>query len=206
MSPEPLPDPPEDATTLDVPVTDNFSLPDGGLWHRIHPKGKRAEYYGGKDETTNRWDDPQQEYGVLYVADEFRGAFVEVYSDIFVGEDRLRLIEPASLEVRSYSTLEQTDTFTLVDLRDDNFLQLGLDKTIFTGDHEVARRWSRAFFEYSSDIDGILYPSRVTAGLNLALFDRASEKVASRDNYGPLSDNRDLTDAVADEYGVIIDD
>jgi hypothetical protein len=37
----------------------------------------------------------------------------------------------------------------------------------------LARRWSLAFHEHSSQPDGIIYPSRLNGSTNLAINDRA---------------------------------
>ncbi len=206
MNPGSLPEPPDDILSID-PLITSYQLSEDKLWHRIHPRGRRAEYYGVGNAPRHRFDDPRSKFGVLYVADEFKGSFIEVYSDVFVENDKLRLIELSSLEKRSYSTLKQLDSITVVNLCEDNFLRLGLDKRIFTtAKYKIPQLWSRAFFEFSSEIDGILYPSRVSSGLNLALYNRASQKITSLNNYGTLSENRNLTDPVADKHGVIIDD
>jgi hypothetical protein len=102
--------------------------------------------------------------------------------------------------------MDLSSPIKVIDLRNDNFLKLGLDKRIFTGEYEISQLWSRAFYDFSSDIDGVLYPSRVSSGLNLALYNRASQKISSLENYGPFSNNRDLIDPVVDKHGVIIDD
>jgi len=92
VSPKSLPKPPDDLSSLDPPP-DTFQLSGNEVLHRIHPKGKRAKYYGVGKEPKYRFDDPLQKFGVLYVANEFQGAFIEVYSDVFIREDKLRLIE-----------------------------------------------------------------------------------------------------------------
>ena len=48
-----------------------------GPWRRLHPSEYGAAYFGRMG--ASRFDDPRGEYGVLYVAEDAFGAFVETF-------------------------------------------------------------------------------------------------------------------------------
>ena len=70
--PAPHPDPPIDLSLRSLPIVETT-----GTWIRSHARGYDALYFGRSG--TNRFDAPAQEYGILYVAVDVHGAFIETF-------------------------------------------------------------------------------------------------------------------------------
>ena len=69
-SPKPHPDPPAAFNTIDLPIVRRFRQ-----WFRVHGCHLDPLFFGMTRDW--RYDDPEGEFGVLYVASDFEGAFVE---------------------------------------------------------------------------------------------------------------------------------
>jgi len=129
-------------------------------------------YYGKKGRY--RFDDPRLEYGVLYVAQDPHGAFIETFGQL--GDTTVALprsITTITLAARSLSELRAQRPLRLADLTGNGLAKIGADSRLFSGPWEAAQPWSRAIFEHPSQVDGIFYrsrhdPSRKSA----AIFDR----------------------------------
>ena len=66
----------------------------------------------------------------------------------------------------------------MVDLRDDGPIKMGVPTDVAKGSKQsLARKWAVAFNEHDSQVDGIIYPSRLNGHTNLAVFDRAIGKL-----------------------------
>ncbi len=75
---------------------------------------------------------------------------------------------------------------SLVDLRDDGPVRMGVPSDVAHGSNQsLARSWSVAFHPHLQCPDGVIYPSRLNGEVNLALYDRAIDKVATAST-GPL--------------------
>jgi hypothetical protein len=94
-----------------------------------------------------------------------------------VGSDDL-LLDERDLAIRSYATIEVTAALSLVDLRGDGPLRMGIPSDVARGSKQsLARRWSLAIHEHPAEPDGIIYPSRLNGETNLAIYDRAVLKL-----------------------------
>ena len=150
-----------------------------------------------------RYDDPEGEFGVLYVASDFEGAFVEgCVHDDGLGEATPMLSE-SYLRGRCLSKIGFTGSLRLVDLTGPGVARIRADARLCSGDYEIAQRWSRALWEHPQQPDGILYLSRHNPSLVCAaIYDRASSSTVEA--LGSFLDPRLINDTgkLLDKYGV----
>lgn len=125
------------------------------VWYRFHNKNHSALHFG--KQLSHRFDDPEQRFGVLYVARHREGAFAEVF---------LRNIEPYRfvttdvLENKVLSMITMDRSLKLVDLAGIGLARMGIDSRLATGSYAVSQCWSHAFQKHPQTPDGILYRSR----------------------------------------------
>ena len=87
-------------------------------------------------------------------------------------------IEEVELTHRRYAEIATTTELHLVDLKGDNAVRMGVPTDVVRAQRQnLARRWSLAFHEHPSQLDGIIYPSRLNGATNLAIYDRAIGKL-----------------------------
>lgn len=116
-----------------------------------------------------RFDAAKSEFGVLYIARQIAGAFVET-----LVRDGIREISEERLQSLHVTEITVSRGLKLVDLAGKGLVRMGVDGRLNSGDYRIAQRWSSAFFAHADDADGILYPSRHDPKQRLAaLFDRA---------------------------------
>jgi RES domain len=169
-----------------------------GPWQRMHPEEHSALYFGKGRE--NRFDDPRSEYGVLYVAEDEFGAFVET----FLRNPKLTLVARDELVKRRLSEIEASADLSLVDLTGKGLQRAGVTGDISTVPHEETWALSRAIHEHPSRPDGIRYRLKHDLErIGIAIFDRvkvAGLRVRSR---GSLADpsNAALLGKILEEYG-----
>jgi hypothetical protein len=171
------PEPPADLADRSPPITRVVRD-----WYRIHGAQRDAEYFGRS--TNSRFNAPDGEYGVLYVAGDEHGAFIETvdYQLYF------NAIRSAVLAQRCLSRIVADRPLRLVDLTSGGLARLGADARLTTGDYAVAQRWSRAFWSHPDEPDGMLYRSRHDPSrLSAALFDRVAP-VVHAERIGVLTD------------------
>jgi hypothetical protein len=124
-------------------------------------------YFGSSG--NNRFDAPNQEYGVLYVSRDVFGAFIETFGHA-TGSN---VVTMAELLRRGLARIEAGRPLRLVDLTGPGLARLSADGRLSTGDLDIAQRWSLALYNHPDQPDGICYrarhdPSRLAA----ALFER----------------------------------
>jgi hypothetical protein len=162
-----LPPPPADLSSRALPVT----VVKGPIY-RIFKSTRDWDYFGtGKSE---RFDDPAQEYGVLYAAIHPDAAFAEV----FLRTLSLMVVTERDLIDRSLVTIV-TRPLKCVDLLSEGLRKISCDNRISTEKpHKTTGFWSRALFEHPDKPDGIIYRSRLNPNLHcLALYDRCRPKL-----------------------------
>jgi hypothetical protein len=187
----PLPSPPASLNDIDLPI-----LATGRTFVRIHRLEHAPGFWGRTG--NNRFDAPNGEYGVLYAAETFDGAFIETFGDI--------VPKTASLEfltARGVATVSAHRELRLVDLAGPGLAQLGLDARICAGDHAISQEWSRALWAHPSRPDGIWYAARHDAGQrSVALFDRSAPVITLIVHGGLMDSPQRVTTANAiDTYG-----
>lgn len=105
----------------------------------------------------NRFDDPQMKYGVLYVAEDEHGAFIETFGQ----STGISSITVSALSRRGLVRVEADRPLSLINLVDMGGLaRIGADGRLCAGDRAVAQRWSRALHDHPARPDGLYYPAR----------------------------------------------
>lgn len=152
------------------------------LFGRIH----MARYSDplGYGKTKSRFSDPRRRkpenrFGVLYLGETLTACFLEAVlrdqRDGLVGE--LPMAE-SELEARLYAEIEVAAPLHMVDLRETAAVAMGVPSDVHRGTrHTLGQAWSVAFHEHIRAPDGIIYPSRLSGQINLAVFGRAVSKL-----------------------------
>jgi len=194
--PKTHPRPPADLQTVDLPITRRSRR-----WLRAHRCRRNPLFFGRTGQW--RYDDPERTYGVLYVASNFEGAFIEgCLHDAAVGTTT-PLISERFLKKRCASKIRFAGRLKLVDLSGPGLAAIGADARICVGDYRIAQRWSRALWRHPQQPDGILYLSRHNPAIMCAaVFDRAP--IAAADTLDSFLGPRLIlrTAALLDAYSV----
>lgn len=139
----------------------------------------------GVGKTPSRFSDPRRRaaarrFGVLYLGSSLKVCFVEaILRDQADGRIGDVLIEESELSARTYASVRLDAALSLIDLRGDGPLRMGIPSDVARASRQaLARKWSLAFYEHPSTIDGIIYPSRLNGETNLAIYDRAIGKLS----------------------------
>ena len=169
-----------------------------GPWQRLHREEHSALHFGKGRE--NRFDDPEGEYGALYVAEDEFGAFVET----FLRDPRLTLVARDELARRRLSEISASNVLSLVDLTGKGLQHAGVTGDVSTAPHEETWALSRAIHDHPSRPDGIRYRLKHDLQrIGVAIFDRvevADLEVNSRGSFVDPS-NAALLGEILDEYG-----
>jgi len=116
----------------------------------------------------SRFDAPNGEFGVLYVARQCAGAFIET-----LVRDGIRELPNDVIKRFHVAEITASRGLKLIDLAGKGLVRMGVDGRLATGDYRIAQRWSKVFYDHPDGVDGILYPSRHDPKQHLAaLFDR----------------------------------
>ncbi|MBK1840269.1 RES family NAD+ phosphorylase [Azospirillum sp. YIM B02556] len=142
-------------------------------WPRILPTRHRATP-AGAGFGSSRYSSPTDSFRVLYAADNFPTAFAEaVVRDRFEGKSRRYLYRP-HLEQMCLTAISSSRDLTLLDLRGAAAYELGVDTDASRArDHAVGQTFSQAVHDQMTDVDAILFNSRLTTGACVAIYDRA---------------------------------
>ena len=127
-------------------------------WYRSHQIELGPVYYGKN--ARYRFDDPAQKYGVLYVAEDPFGAFVETFGQLISRVTQPRPITSEQLAARALSELLPDRKLKLADLTGSGLSRIGADSRLFAGDYTESQAWSQAIHHHPAHIDGIFYPTR----------------------------------------------
>lgn len=98
----------------------------------------------GYGKTLSRFSDPRRRalanrFGVLYLGSTFKVCFVEaVLRDQGDGRTGDLLLDERDLAARSYADVEVTEPLTLVDLRDDGALRMGVPSDVARGSKQAS--------------------------------------------------------------------
>lgn len=138
--------------------------------------------------TPSRFSDPQRRkaanrFGVLYMGNTVKVCFLEAVlrdqRDGLIGD--LPIAESA-LHDRQYAQIEVIASLTMVDLRADGAIRMGVPSDVAKSSKQsLAREWAVAFHEHRDQVDGIIYPSRLNGHTNVAVFDRSIDKLKAID-------------------------
>lgn len=167
---------------------------------RVHRTDLGAIHFGSTGD--NRFDAPNAEYGVLYVALDLEGAFIEgLIRDVGAGQVS-RLVSMSFLESRGVARLTFPRELKLVNLTGANLAQIGADMRLCCGEaYAVAQEWALEIWHNQNGYDGILFPSRHDGSRQCAaIFDRAP--MPQENPLGAFTDDRPLLARLLNLYGV----
>jgi len=138
----------------------------------------------GFGKTPSRFSDPRRRipshrFGVLYLGATLKVCFLEaVLRDNRNGTVGDYPMDERELHLRRYAEIEVTAPLSLVDLRGDGAIRMGVPSDVARASRQsLGRAWSLAFHQHPSRPDGIVYPSRLNGQTNLAVYDRAVSKL-----------------------------
>jgi len=189
--PGPLPEPPDDLATRELPLAEA-----PGPWTRLHWLSKDPIFFGKTD--GNRFDAPNEEYGVLYAGQDAHCAFIETHGDALS-----RVVSTTELARKGFALILPSQPLRLVDLTGPGLARLCADERLASGNHAGARRWALALWAHPSSPDGLLYRARHDPSRrSVAIFDRAEGHLDVR-HLGGLLDplNARLVADILDTYG-----
>lgn len=151
------------------------TLPKGSHWYRSHRLANSPLYFGNN--RNQRWDAPNGEYGVLYIAQDPECAFMESIGRAIL---KTRLVTESVLSLCGLSELTLNRDLRVIDLAASAGLtRVGAEGSISNGlGYRTAQAWSLAFHSHPAAPGGILYRSRHDpARQAVALFDRCQDAV-----------------------------
>ncbi|MGW8191901.1 RES family NAD+ phosphorylase [Sphingomonas hankookensis] len=169
------------------PTTD---IPKGETLHRVHAANREARFYGKRDATW-RWDDPNEDYGVLYLGLTRDGPFAET----LLRRPAQRSVVWSEVEKRRFARFRTVESLRLADIHGKGLGWEGVTIGAIAGDHDgktypgaYARTQAiSADVHATTALDGIAYRSRLDPDqLCVALFDRANHKVELVDEGEPI--------------------
>jgi hypothetical protein len=156
-------------------------IPGGAKFGRIYRKAFPDPLGFGKN--PSRFSDPRRRvadsrFGVLYLGTSLKVCFLETIirddRDGIVGQVE---IAESELDDRRYADIQSRVSLQLLDLTGDGPVRMGIPSDVARSRGQaLARKWSVAFYEHPSQLDGIFYPSRLNGENNLAIYDRAVAK------------------------------
>ena len=173
----------------------------GMAFYRVHQAQYSPIYFGRSGRS--RFDAPEKEYGVLYMAQDEFCAFRETIGRF----SRYRLISQEVLQQRCLSEIRADSPLTLVDLTGAGLTHLDADGRLFTGDYKRAQAWGLAFYHHPAQPDGIYYRSRHDPSrFCLALYERTKpnlELVGTHSFFAPDYVLRLATILDCYQYGLV---
>lgn len=138
----------------------------------------------GYDKSPSRFSDPRRRkaenrFGVLYLGASLTVCFLEaILRDQRNGAVSDYPIDESELHVRKYATVEVTNPLSLVRLRGNGPVKMGIPSDVTGASRQsLSRAWSLALHEHPAKPDGILYASRLNGETNIAVYDRAISKL-----------------------------
>jgi hypothetical protein len=168
--PGPLPPPLEGLRKQKLPIV-NKNI----HWFRSHSLTQSPIFFGR--EQRFRFDSPNGQYGVPYVAQDQPGAFIETFGQLYNKQVNLpRSLTSTVLSTRAVSELACEQSLRLVDLTGSGLARIGADSRLHSADYEASQRWSEALHGHPDAPDGILYRSRHDPDRKVAAIFNASLK------------------------------
>jgi hypothetical protein len=191
--PEAFPPPPPDIGKRKVAV-----LEFRDRLFRTHNIDRNPIFFG---KLGNRFDAPDQSYGVLYAGGDAYCAFIETLASAA----GTRVITTTALKAKALAEMTPERALRLIDLTQSGTLvRIGADARLFSGDYTVSQLWSRALHDHPVAADGLLYPSRLDPERrgNALFEDRAPRlKELMRQSWYAPGLQRYLLAEIAEHYG-----
>jgi hypothetical protein len=160
-----------------------------------------------------RFNDPHQQYGVLYAADTDVGAFAErlllapglIKGPVGMANGASVPVSATTLETFSLATITFVQPLTCVDLRTPSGLsQIGAGPWLLVAPHSVSKQWARPLFLHPSAPEGIVWNSRAGQDvISLGLHERTKPKITAK-GLGPLIGHRKLLADAIRRFGLVI--
>jgi RES domain len=154
----------------------------GAALHRVHGEARAARWYGRRD-ATSRWDDPDGDFGVLYLGRSAIGALAETLLRTPTDRDVLW----SRAQRKRQAVFRLLEPLRLVKLHGEGLAWFGVTaaeiaESDYTVPQSIARRVHDVF-----PVDGIQYRSRFDNDeLCVALFERADAKLELVSNDNPI--------------------
>ena len=141
---------------------------------RILPRAHAATPLGmgfGK----SRFSSPRNKFAILYLAEDVKTAVAEtIVRDRFEGKSE-RVLLQEEFDRYSIASVRSLRPLLLLDLRHEGVSLLGVSTdAVRAKDQTAGRRFSQNLYD-QTDLDGIIYMSRITNKQCLAVYDRAVE-------------------------------
>ena len=153
------------------------ALKTDSLLFRIHPVERGALWFGPApgEPPRHRFDSPDGDYGVCYLAMEPAGAFVESFLRLDVHRTDTRILAASELLNRRIVPVQLTSDLEVVSLRGPGLAWRGLTASVSSSPvYGDTQRISKAIHAESAELAGISYRSRHDNDqIAIALFDRA---------------------------------
>jgi hypothetical protein len=166
-------------------------------WMRIHKTRYSAIYFDRS--TLGRFNAPSNEFGILYLALDAHGAFVEMLGR----QTGIKIVEWSELACRSLSHVSTSRPLSLVDLTGVGLAQLGADSRLTSDtDYSVPHQWALVMHKHPQLPDGILYRARHDPERQCAAIFGRAEDAFSESSLGSLADaqNAVLLGDILDTY------
>ena len=138
-------------------------------------------------------------FTLLYAAPDFATAFVEVVVRDRFTHKRTRRIRLVEITERAWATISAKGRAKLsfLDLRGDGCLRFGAPTdAVRARQHAEGQALGRTLYFGHEDIDGLIFPSRLTGADVYAVFDRATAKLEARQT-DALSEHPELVQVLS---------
>ena len=147
-------------------------------WPRVIPLRHRATP-ASAGLGSSRFSDPDRTFRVLYAGENFATAFAEgVVRDRLAGKSRRFLYRPY-IEQLALTEIASSRPLVLLDLTGEAAYELGVDTDVRgSRAHTAGQMFSRAVHAQMPDVDGLLFPSRLTDKRCIAAYDRAFDDLS----------------------------
>ncbi|MCY4186066.1 MAG: RES family NAD+ phosphorylase [Rhodobacteraceae bacterium] len=160
-----------------VPLLKRITLPPS---YRIIPSKYETTPLGTKL-ANSRFCTTNSNFSILYAASDFYTVFIEVViRDRFTQIDQRKIYRP-ELTDRSYVSIISIPNSNLIflDLRQDGCTRLGAPTDAVNASiHCAGQELGQEIYSNHSEVDGLLFSSRLTGNDIYAIFDRAISKLS----------------------------
>ena len=129
------------------------------------------------------------DFGVIYVAADLATALYEVVIRDRFDVNPSRVLVPSNYRACIAANISSAQPLTILDLTDGNAVRYGVPTDVIRYSvHTDGQRFSEFTYRNMPAVDGLLYRSRLTERLCIAIYDRAHDKLVV--NRGPQSFTR----------------
>jgi hypothetical protein len=175
-------------------------------WFRIIDSRFAQEPLGFNPTAPSRFSDPIGVFGVVYLAATMQVAFREtLVRDRNAGRYPAVLMDRIEVARRSVAEISVIQPLKLADLTDDPLFRMGIPTdACMACAHACGQKWSTAFYRHPDQPDGLIFPSRLTPGVeNIVVYDRGLGKLRV-DGVSRLPARPELPDLLATHRVILI--